>query len=215
MRPCARKVIMKKALMIFCIVLVAVLACSVFVACNPQVNPGEDNNGHNQYEQAKYTVTFNVNSNDFKLTNNVVKNVLAGTSVDAPKNADGSKIVPLKTGYTFKYWSADGTNEFIFGQTPIVKNTTITAIYTNNTYELTPHIDKKVVATKGEDGEYVYSVEDFATGATIASDTKLVVTYNVKSENLDCPTAADGDEFMFWFYFDKNGKPVRLTTFAT
>lgn len=73
MRPCARKVIMKKALMIFCIVLVAVLACSVFVACNPQVNPGEDNNGHNQYEQAKYTVTFNVNSNDFKLTNNVVK----------------------------------------------------------------------------------------------------------------------------------------------
>ena len=215
MRPCARKVIMKKALMIFCIVLVAVLACSVFVACNPQVNPGEDNNGHNQYEQAKYTVTFNVNSNDFKLTNNVVKNVLAGTSVDAPKNADGSKIVPLKTGYTFKYWSADGTNEFIFGQTPIVKNTTITAIYTNNTYELTPHIDKKVVATKGEDGEYVYSVEDFATGATIASDTKLVVTYNVKSENLDCPTAADGDEFMFWFYFDKDGKPVRLTTFAT
>lgn len=215
MRPCARKVIMKKALMIFCIVLVAVLACSVFVACNPQVNPGEDNNGHNQYEQAKYTVTFNVNSNDFKLTNNVVKNVLAGTSVDAPKNADGSKIVPLKTGYTFKYWSADGTNEFIFGQTPIVKNTTITAIYTNNTYELTPHVDKKVVATKGEDGEYVYSVEDFATGATLANDTKLVVTYNVKSENLDCPTAADGDEFMFWFYFDKNGKPVRLTTFAT
>ena len=59
---------MKKALMIFCIVLVAVLACSVFVACNPQVNPGEDNNGHNQYEQAKYTVTFNVEPKDSVLT---------------------------------------------------------------------------------------------------------------------------------------------------
>lgn len=212
---CARKVIMKKTLMICCIVLVAVLACSVFVACNPTEDPGQDNNGHNQYEQAKYTVTFNVNSPDFKLTNNVIRDVLAGTSVDKPKNADGTEITPIKTGYTFKYWSADGTNEFIFGQTPIVKNTTLTAIYTNNTYELTPHLDKKVVATKGENGEYTYSLEKCATGATLASGTKLVVTYNSKNENLDCPTAAESDEFMFWFYFDKDNKPVRLTKFAT
>ncbi len=196
--------------------LVCVLACSVFVACNPQDDSTDNSDGHNRYEQAKYTVTFNVNSNDFKLTNNVVTNVLSGTSIDAPKNADGTRIVPVKTGYTFKFWSADGTTEFVFGTTPIVKNTTLTAVYTNNTYKLTPHVDKKVVATKdAETNEYTYELEDCETGATIASDANLSVTYNTKSENLDCATAADGDEFLFWFYVGNDGKPVRLTKVAT
>jgi len=214
-RTCARKVIMKKTLMTICIVLVATLLCAVLIACNPTTPPDDDNNGHNQYEQAKYTVTFNVDSNDFKLTDNVVKDVLSGTSVARPKNKDGSDVVPIKTGYTFKYWSADGTNEFIFGQTPITKNTTITALYTNNTYELTPHVDKKLVAQKGEDGKYTYSIIDSDNQASLGADSKLIVTYN-DTDNLDCPkTEKEGDEFLFWFYLDGENKPVRLTEFAT
>ena len=215
MRTCARKVIMKKTLMTICIVLVATLLCAVLIACNPTTPPDDDNNGHNQYEQAKYTVTFNVDSNDFKLTDNVVKDVLSGTSVSRPKNKDGSDVVPIKTGYTFKYWSADGTNEFIFGQTPITKNTTITALYTNNTYELTPHVDKKLVAQKGADGKYTYSIIDSDNQASLGADSKLIVTYN-DTDNLDCPkTEKEGDEFLFWFYLDGENKPVRLTEFAT
>ena len=215
MRACARKVIMKKTLMTICIVLVATFLCAVLIACNPTTPPDDDNNGHNQYERAKYTVTFNVDSNDFKLTDNVIKDVLSGSSVARPKNKDGSDVVPIKTGYTFKYWSADGTNEFIFGQTPITKNTTITALYTNNTYELTPHVDKKLVAQKGADGKYTYSVIDSDNQATLGADSKLIVTYN-DTDNLDCPkTEKEGDEFLFWFYFDNENKPVRLTKFAT
>ncbi len=215
MRTCARKVIMKKTLMTICILLVASLLCAVLIACNPTTPSDDDNNGHNQYEQAKYTVTFNVDSTDFKLTDNVVKDVLSGTSVSRPKNKDGSDVVPIKTGYTFKYWSADGTNEFIFGQTPITKNTTITALYTNNTYELTPHVDKKLVAQKGADGKYTYSIIDSDNQASLGADSKLIVTYN-DTDNLDCPkTEKEGDEFLFWFYLDGENKPVRLTEFAT
>lgn len=215
-RTCARKVIMKKTLMTICIVLVAALLCAALIACNPTTPPDDDgNDDHNQYEQAKYTVTFNVDSNDFKLTDNVIKDVLSGASVSRPKNKDGSDVVPIKTGYTFKYWSANGTDEFIFGQTPITKNTTITALYTNNTYELTPHVDKKLVAQKDADGKYTYSVIDSDNQASLGADSKLIVTYN-DADNLDCPkTEKEGDEFLFWFYFDNENKPVRLTKFAT
>ncbi len=212
MRSRARKVIMKKTLMILCIVLVAALLCVAFVACD--TTTPDDNGGHNQYEQAKYTVTFNVNSNDFVMTNNVIKNVLSGTSISEPKNADGSRLIPAKTGYTFKYWSEDGKTEFVFGTTPIVKNTTLTAVYANNVYTLTPHLDKKIVATKQEDGTFKYYFETVSTGATLQEGTKLTVSYNSKGENLNCPTAASGDEFLFWFYMDSDGNPVRLTTFA-
>lgn len=214
MRTCARKVIMKKTLMTICIVLVATLLCAVLIACNPKTPSGDDDNGHNQYEQAKYTVTFNVDSSDFKLTDNVVKDVLSGSSVACPKNKDGSDVVPIKTGYTFKYWSANGTDAFVFGQTPITQNTTITALYTNNTYTLTPHVDKKLVAQKGADGEYSYSIVDSDNQPSLGVDSKLVVTYN--ATNLDCPTTENaGDEFLFWFYLDDENKPVRLTKLAT
>ena len=98
MRTCARKVIMKKTLMTICIVLVAALLCAALIACNPTTPPDDGNDDHNQYEQAKYTVTFNVDSNDFKLTDNVIKDVLSGASVSRLKNKDGSDVVPIKTG---------------------------------------------------------------------------------------------------------------------
>ncbi|HBW06132.1 MAG TPA: hypothetical protein DEF02_06170, partial [Clostridiales bacterium] len=95
------------------------------------------------------------------------------------------------------------------------KNTTITALYTNNTYELTPHVDKKLVAQKGADGKYTYSIIDSDNQASLGADSKLIVTYN-DTDNLDCPkTEKEGDEFLFWFYLDGENKPVRLTEFAT
>lgn len=101
MRACAPKVTMKKTLMTLLIVLSVALLCVAFVACDTTTDPNGDDNGHNQYEQAKYTVTFNVNSPDFKLPDNVVKDVVSGSSVEEPKNADGTPVRPIKTGYTF------------------------------------------------------------------------------------------------------------------
>ena len=169
---------MKKTLMTLLIVLSVALLCVAFVACHTRHDPNGDDNGHNQYEQAKYTVTFNVNSPDLKLPDNVVKNVVSGSSVEEPKNADGTPVRPIKTGYTFKWWSADGTNEFVFGTTPITKNTTITAIYTNNVYELVAHVDQKLVATKDDEGNYTYELQTVDTGASITEGTKFTATYD-------------------------------------
>lgn len=203
---------MKKTLTTLLLIVALVLLCVACVACDTTPENPDDNGGHNQYEQAKYTVTFNVNSSDFKLTNNVVRNVVSGTSVEEPKNADGSKVKPIKTGYTFLYWSADGTTEFVFGTTPITKNTTITAIYKNNEYELEAVVDEKLKIEKDEKGNYVYSLEKDATiGASVNADSKYVVTYDKKTDKLDNPTPKDGDTFLFWFYIGDSGKPVQLT----
>ena len=213
-RACAPKVTMKKTLMTLLIVLSVALLCVAFVACDTTTDPNGDDNGHNQYEQAKYTVTFNVNSPDFKLPDNVVKDVVSGSSVEEPKNADGTPVRPIKTGYTFKWWSADGTNEFVFGTTPITKNTTITAIYTNNVYELVAHVDQKLVATKDDEGNYTYELQTVDTGASITEGTKFTATYD-SDGNLDCPTPKENDEFVFWFYMNDDGKPVQLTELAS
>ncbi len=43
---------------------------------------------------------------------------------------------PTKTGYTFKFWSADGTAEYAFN-TPLTANITLTAVYQVNSYTIT------------------------------------------------------------------------------
>ena len=43
---------------------------------------------------------------------------------------------PTKTGYTFKFWSADGTAEYDFN-TPLTANITLTAVYQVNSYTIT------------------------------------------------------------------------------
>lgn len=217
---------MKKTITAFCIIALVALLCAVLVACNPQEsNPGDGSQssdggqgGGNTYEQAKYTVTFNTNSN-FTFEGSVLKDVLAGSKIKAPTNDKGEKIIPLKAGYTFKFWTSDGTTEFDFNTQTINKNTTLTAYYAANRFEHNVVLD--ATYTYNEDGTVTVNEGAYSqtTGYTqsLAADTKLVSTY-ASTENLACPTSIKDDEhsdrFYFWFYIDEDGKPVRFSKVA-
>lgn len=211
---------MKKTLTAFCIIVLVALFCAVLVACNPQSDNSDEGgqSGSNTYEQAKYTVTFNTNSN-FTFEGSVLKDVVAGSKIKAPTNANGEKIVPLKAGYTFKFWTSDGTTEFDFTTQTINKNTTLTAYYSANRFEHNVVLD--ATYTYNDDGTITVNEGAYTqkTGYTpsLAADTKLVSTY-ASTENLACPTSikddTNSDRFYFWFYIDSDGKPVRFSKIA-
>ncbi len=211
------RTIMKKALTTVCILLVALLLCTVLVACDDTNNPDPDKKP--DYEKATYTVTFNTNS-DFVLTDSVIKNVPSGSKISAPKDSNGKLIIPVKKGYTFKYWSADGVNEFNFSTDTIKKNTTITAVYTNNVYKHKPVINAKLNYIKNADGTYSYEiVENAYDGASLSAvelnpeTTSIKSTYAGSVTEIACPTPKEGDTFRFWFYM-QDGKPVQFTKWA-
>lgn len=211
------RTIMKKALTTVCIFLVALLLCTVLVACDNTNNPDPDKKP--DYEKATYTVTFNTNS-DFVLTDSVIKNVPSGSKISAPKDSNGKLIIPVKKGYTFKYWSADGVNEFNFSTDTIKKNTTITAVYTNNVYKHDPVINEKLNYIKNADGTYSYEiVENAYDGASLSAvelnpeTTSIKSTYAGSVTEIACPTPKEGDTFRFWFYM-QDGKPVQFTKWA-
>lgn len=211
------RTIMKKALTTVCILLVAMLLCTVLVACDDTNNPDPDKKP--DYEKATYTVTFNTNS-DFVLTDSVIKNVPSGSKISAPKDSSGKLIIPVKKGYTFKYWSADGVNEFNFSTDTIKKNTTITAVYTNNVYKHKPVINAKLNYIKNADGTYSYEiVENAYDGASLSAvelnleTTSIKSTYAGSVTEIACPTPKEGDTFRFWFYM-QDGKPVQFTKWA-
>ncbi len=211
---------MKKTLMTILVVLMAIAACVALVACDNTTPPDVDDKP-NEFETATYTVTFNTDS-DFVLTDSVIKNVPAGSKIDKPKDADGNEIRPVKKGYTFRFWSADGSNEFDFATDTINKNITLTAKYDANVYYHTPVLDSKLQYVKNDDGTYSYSIVKFADGEETASlpvadfdqkTTTIKSTYSGStSEALNCPTR-EGDVFCFWFYM-KDGKPVQFTKWA-
>lgn len=211
------RTIMKKALTTVFILLVAMLLCTVLVACDDTNNPDPDKKP--DYEKATYTVTFNTNS-DFVLTDSVIKNVPSGSKISAPKDSNGKLIIPVKKGYTFKYWSADGVNEFNFSTDTIKKNTTITAVYTNNVYKHKPVINAKLNYIKNADGTYSYEiVENAYDGASLSAvelnpeTTSIKSTYAGSVTEIACPTPKEGDTFRFWFYM-QDGKPVQFTKWA-
>lgn len=211
------RTIMKKALTTVFILLVAMLLCTVLVACDDTNNPDPDKKP--DYEKATYTVTFNTNS-DFVLTDSVIKNVPSGSKISAPKDSSGKLIIPVKKGYTFKYWSADGVNEFNFSTDTIKKNTTITAVYTNNVYKHKPVINAKLNYIKNTDGTYSYEiVENAYDGASLSAvelnpeTTSIKSTYAGSVTEIACPTPKEGDTFRFWFYM-QDGKPVQFTKWA-
>ena len=76
---------------------------------------------------SKITVQFNANG---------------GTPAPASQQFNYNQTVskpatdPTKTGYTFKFWSADGTAEYDFN-TPLTANITLTAVYQVNSYTIT------------------------------------------------------------------------------
>lgn len=208
---------MKKALMIFGTVMLIALVCVAAVACDTTDKDG--NNGKNDYEIATYTVTFNTNG-DFVLANPVLKNVKSGSKISPPKDKNGDVIVPVKRGYTFQFWSSDGTRAFDFDNDVITKNTTLTAIYTNNVYYHTPVITAKLVYN--QDGTYTvdkegYSQNDVSLPAAELDEktTSIKSTYNGSLANIACPSIEiDGDSFCFWYYIDDDGNPVQFTKWA-
>lgn len=208
---------MKKILMTICVFLLAALLCTAFVACNSEEEGGE--NGQNQYETAKYTVTFNTNG-DFVLANSVLKNVPSGSKIQPPKDKDGNVIIPVKKGYTFQYWSSDGTKAFDFNTDVITKNTTLTAIYTNNVYKHNTVLTAKLVYNADgtysvDENGYPQEVVSLPAAEIDKDTTSIKSTYNGSLSNLACPTiSADGDKFCFWYYIDNDGKPVQFTKWA-
>lgn len=212
----ARRTIMKRILTITCMVLLVALLCVTCVACSQKGDtPGTDDGNHNnQYEVAKYTVTFNTASN-YTFDNNVLKGVVAGSKIKAPTNENGDKIIPVKTGYTFQYWTEDGKKEFDFNTQTINKNTTLTAFYTPN--EFKHNYVLGATYTYNDDGTITVNEGEYQnlTGKemTISADAKLQSVYN-DNANLDCPAAED-DDFCFWFYIDKDNKPVQFTALRT
>lgn len=207
---------MKKILTLTCAILLVVLLCSVCVACNrtDRNDDGNNNGGNNQYEVAKYTVTFNTLSN-YTFENNVLTGVVAGSKIKAPTNDKGEKIIPTKTGYTFQYWTEDGKKEFDFNTQTINKNTTLSAYYSPN--EFNHNYVLGATYTYNEDGTITVNEGEYKnlTGydMTIGADAKVKSVYNSKT-NIDCPVA-ENDTFCFWFYLDKDNKPVRFTALLT
>lgn len=209
---------MKKILMTISVVLLLALICAALIACNTQ-NDANGGDGQNQYETAKYTVTFNTNG-DFVLANSVLKNIPSGSKIQPPKDKDGNEIIPVKKGYTFQYWSSDGTKAFDFDNDVITKNTTLTAIYTNNVYKHTTVLTAKLIYNA--DGSYEIDENGYPQEAVSLpaaeldkNTTSIKSTYNGSLSNLACPTiSVDGDKFCFWYYIDNDGNPVQFTKWA-
>ncbi|MBO7683369.1 MAG: InlB B-repeat-containing protein [Kiritimatiellae bacterium] len=81
-----------------------------------------------RYEAETYTVTFNAPGASTKPEDQLVEYL---------GHADEPQGVPSKDYYTFRFWSEDGTTEFDFVNTAIISNTTLTAVYTANSYTIT------------------------------------------------------------------------------
>ena len=199
---------------ILILALVVLLAVSI-VACNKNKQKQEEQ-GHNEYEVTLYTVTYSTNGaigSDFSQFN--LTDVAAGTFISAPKNSDGSPAIPIKEGYNFAYWSANGSDAFDFATTPVTSNLTLTAIYTSKAYKHTPNISAAL--HQNDDGSFsivenAYSYGSFETPA----ETEFCSYYNSSSGVFKIPTTtAENDWFVFWYYVNDSGKPVRFTTMAS
>ncbi|MBO4554271.1 MAG: InlB B-repeat-containing protein [Clostridia bacterium] len=204
---------MKKLFPKILIFTLAVLLVFSLVACNKQRNQQEEE--HNEYETTLYTVTFSTNGglSDFSQFN--LTDVASGTFISAPKYSDGSAAIPTKVGYDFAYWSANGAEEFDFATTPVTSNLTLTAIYTSKQYKHTPNISAEL--KQNDDGSYsivngAYTYGHFDT----PEENEFCSYYNSSSGTFKVPTTTlAGDWFVFWYYLNDSGKPVRFTTMAS
>ena len=205
---------MKKLFPKILIVCLAVLLAIFVVACNKQQQEQEQD-APIEYETATYTVTFKSDCpTDYSSFN--LKDVEAGTFISAPKNSDGTPSIPTKTGYTFAYWSADGKEAFDFLTTAVQSDLTLTAVYLPKVYTHTVDITAKLVQTTA-DGKTTYSVETGAyQNGAMPAGAELKSTYNSSVGTLAVPTSVDStDSFLFWYYINESGEPVKFSTTAT
>jgi len=205
---------MKKLFPKILILALAVLLAVFIAACDKKAESSSDE-GHNEYETTLYTVTYSTNGglSDFSQFN--LTDVPSGSFISAPKYSDGSLAIPSKIGYTFAYWSANGADAFDFATTPVTSNLTLTAIYTSRQYKHTPNITAEL--KKNADGTYsvtdgVYTSGNFET----PGENEFSSYYNSSSGTFKVPTTTlAGDWFVFWYYINDEGKPVRFTTMAS
>ncbi len=196
------KVIMKRILMTACILLLIALLCASVVACNDNGSDNDDYNGPNTYEVAKYTVTFNANS-DVEMSNNVLTDIPAGSKIAKPD------FIPIKKGHEFSCWSTDGSTAFDFDNTTVNKNLTITALFKAKTYE--HNVDLNAKLTYDSESDTYTVVKKGYDSDQVALAGKLYSTYNT-TNNLNIPTISESlDTFCFWYYIDENGKPVQFS----
>ena len=197
------------------IVCALVLLATIFVACNKRTNPSTPaSDDPVPYEPATYTVTY-VSNGLVDFSNFNLSGVEAGTYISAPTNSDGSVAIPLRTGYTFSYWSSDGSTAYDFAGTPVNSDLTLTAVYLPNTYTHTVDITAKLVQSE-ENGKTVYRIESgvYASGA-MPQDPSLVSTYNSSVGAFSIPTTVDAtDRFLYWYYMNDDGEPVQFSTQA-
>ena len=134
-----------------------------------------------------YEVTFNSNGGSDVASQTVVKNGV----VTKPMN-------PTKSGYIFKEWQLDG--ESYNFNTKIVKNITLTAIWTQKQYVIeVSRIDNfspdRKLLVKEEGKQIDVNFIKFSNGALLANGNNLIVSYaEIASQQSLIVVLQDGSE---------------------
>ena len=149
--------LMKKNVAKLLVVALVVILAVALAACNPTGgNQGGDHQG-GTVDTLTYTVTFDTNGGDTSFDSYTLKNVASGSYISAPTRADGSAAIPVKTGYTFKYWSEteEGEEAYDFS-TPVRYSFELYAIYEINKYDVTFYEDTEATTTFEEINDIEY-----------------------------------------------------------
>ncbi|MDE6061108.1 MAG: hypothetical protein K2G31_06545, partial [Clostridia bacterium] len=200
------------------------LLCVSLVACDP-AGAGTDDVTKNPGEKpspAKYTVEFKTNG-DTVLPESLRKlyDVEYGSYIQPPKDENGKEIIPTKKGCSFLYWSANNKDRFDFDKTPITAITTLTAVYSNDTYKHNPVLTARAIYDSNgkfkevnEDGraEGVVYLEDAEANK---DTTSIKSTYSEKSDMACAKTLDEDNAFCFWYYVDESGKPHQFTSWVS
>lgn len=208
---------MKKSRLLFialCVLSMVLVAVS-FVACNKNDTNKEtqDDIVPGEYETATYKVTYDTNGADTENSSWKEKTYSYGDKVLKPT------YTPVKIGYVFLYWSESKTgSEFNFNESSIISDMTLYAVYSAKTvrhnYDLTATLENN-------DGVFSINTNTYTYGQMPSQTTVLETQYGSAASTLvvpycvDAPKVNDADDrFCFWYYLDKDDKPVRFTTVA-
>lgn len=202
---------MKKVLLVILVaVLVAVVAVA-FVACDNKTGGGSTNGGSGgegtKPEGATFTVTFNADG-ELDFSQYTLTGVLYGSTVRPPVNsATGEHAIPYKKGYTFKFWSADGEKSYDFS-TPVTSNLTLTAVFEAKKYS------HNLAAIDPNNPNNTYTAEQIVMEydtLTTTFDSDAVTVSALPSVKDASGNPVETDYFLYFYYYDKDGKRVALT----
>ncbi|MDE5601377.1 MAG: hypothetical protein K2J16_02660, partial [Clostridia bacterium] len=215
---------MKKILTTILLLCCVALLCVSLVACDPSGtdNGGVSKNPNEKPAPAKYTVEFKTNG-DTVLPESQRKlyDVEYGSYIQPPKDDEGKEIIPTKKGCSFLYWSANNKDRFDFTKTPITSITTLTAVYSNDTYKHVPVLTAKAIYDSN--GNFKEVNEDARAEGVVylepaeanVDTTSIKSTYSEKSDMACAKTDDPENAFCFWYYVDEQGKPHQFTSWVS